>query len=114
MPIDPTDPDLLTANQCWPRTLAPAAEPGFALLTQDKYYKAGGAGFFQRVLNPAYRFLPALAVTGRLEALIQITVADQSVAGKNYPTKRDLQVLLRANSSKSYPNITDNCRSRTI
>jgi hypothetical protein len=38
IPVIPGDPDLLTANPCWPATLFPDAEPGFALRNDDPYY----------------------------------------------------------------------------
>lgn len=60
IPIITGDPDLLTANDCWPRTLYPDAEPGFALLADDGYYFREGIPFF------AYRYTtaPAASVTG--------------------------------------------------
>lgn len=60
IPVVAGDPDLLTANDCWPRTLYPDAEPGFALLADDGYYFREGIPFF------AYRYTtaPAASVTG--------------------------------------------------
>jgi hypothetical protein len=60
IPVLPGDPDLLTANDCWPRTLYPNAEPGFALLADDGYYTRTGSPW----LGYIYTTTPSAAVTG--------------------------------------------------
>ncbi|KAH1622667.1 hypothetical protein KXX39_006777 [Aspergillus fumigatus] len=74
IPVVAGDPDLLTANDCWPRILYPDAEPGFALLADDGYYFWEGIPFF------AYRYTtaPAASVT----------------AGKSKPVKRSVERAL--------------------
>ncbi len=62
--------DQLTQNQCWPRTLSPDAEPGFALFNYDQYYAGQHHPYSYALAPPSY-------VT----------------AGKTPPTKRDLHLV---------------------
>lgn len=68
---NPADPDRLTENQCWPRTLSPDAAPGFALLNEDPYYYRNQDGRDQWSLTDDYEFLPAQSVTRKLDRLLQ-------------------------------------------
>ncbi|GFF81417.1 hypothetical protein IFM62136_10490 [Aspergillus lentulus] len=75
IPVVAGDPDLVTANDCWPRTLSPDAEPGFALQADDGYYWRKGIPF-----NFPFRYTttPAASVT----------------AGKTKPVKRSVERAL--------------------
>jgi hypothetical protein len=68
---NPADPDLLTANQCWPRTLSPNAAPGFALLNEDPFYYRGQDGRDQWALTDAYEFFPVQSVTRKLDRALE-------------------------------------------
>ncbi|KAH2448624.1 hypothetical protein KXW63_007635 [Aspergillus fumigatus] len=97
IPVVAGDPDLLTANDCWPRTLYPDAEPGFALLADDGYYFREGIPFF------AYRYTTAPAAS--------VTV--HHPAGKSKPVKRSveraLEVLMFDDDTARY--VIDDCNS---
>jgi len=67
--MSPSD-DLLTENECWPHTLAPDTEPGFALFNYDRYYVGQGRQ------PTSYRNAPSSSVT----------------AGKT-PMKRDIHLV---------------------
>jgi hypothetical protein len=85
------DPDLFTANVCWPQALWPNAEPDFALNWYDRHYDGQGALYVQQ-----YKFVPAPAVTQG----IPIPTRKRSVEVLVYPDATVAYVVDAGNSTR--------------
>jgi hypothetical protein len=98
LPTDEGDPDGLKKNPCWPSMIVPN-DPGFALLTNDPYYKMSNPSAAATAAD--YALPPPLAITSGKTPLWSVPLSPQPLSTRGIgdptatdtPNKRDLDLV---------------------